>query len=543
MQERYLLSSFSTRLQIQPLQWSVMAARAFGFSAGDFVSAIKLIKHAGKALKDAGGAAEDYRNFKKGLSSLHTGLTQLQLSPLHESSPFALSTKEQIKVTLVSISEFLTLIAKFDAKLGREAPTEWYQGAGRKVQWAVIYAKRVEELRAKVGLHLQSLILMLQAFHITSQTQEAADNTFVLLTAQVAEILKAEHDSKTQIRQLNTLLEGHVEDVSTCFRAQGDRIENILESLVENNDLQRRQLQSARSRQLLPMNVQSSDVVLAKAEHDDISTLLLRLLSVIIRDLKTLFMSMWLYMPHFMTSLKLLATSLRREPMLLISDSINFEDALGRRYALQYEFYRHWPAFESFLRRNFKQTPGESYVKSGQFLIIDSRTDHLVFSQASWEVVTAPGCELSMSIRMRSFQIGSGHHCPRPNCDGRVSKSELKQAATCPKCFSQYFPLEQHHSAVKQKFLSPLKPYPSSTLSELEDNMNRHSEEMTVFRRVHVYRDSSSRVFQPPKISRSGHMIVTAVRILCENSEKEPWQLPIRLLRVWPCRKHQYRHK
>lgn len=143
-----------------------MAAPASGFSAGDFVSAIKLVKRVGKALDNAGGAAEDYRNFKKELSSLQTSLTQLQLSHPHESSPFALCTKEQIKVTLASVSEFFALVSKFDAKLGNETRAEWYQGTARKVQWAMIYAKGVEELWAKVGLHLQSLILMLQAFHM-----------------------------------------------------------------------------------------------------------------------------------------------------------------------------------------------------------------------------------------------------------------------------------------------------------------------------------------------------------------------------------------
>jgi hypothetical protein len=37
-----------------------------------------------------------------------------------------------------------------------------------------------------------------------------------------------------------------------------------------------------------------------------------------------------------------LTTTIRREPMLLVEDSINFTDAIGRKYTLQYEYFKYW---------------------------------------------------------------------------------------------------------------------------------------------------------------------------------------------------------
>lgn len=48
-------------------------------------------------------------------------------------------------------------------------------------------------------------------------------------------------------------------------------------------------------------------------------------------------------LPHLLALTHAFATTLRREPMLVVADSINFEDALGRKFTLQYGYYRHWP--------------------------------------------------------------------------------------------------------------------------------------------------------------------------------------------------------
>ncbi|KAK3985655.1 hypothetical protein QBC44DRAFT_153173 [Cladorrhinum sp. PSN332] len=81
------------------------------------------------------------------------------------------------------------------------------------------------------------------------------------------------------------------------------------------------------------------------------------------RKLKELIIKIWLCLPYLTPALESLATTLGREPMLLISDSINFEDVLERRYTLQYGYYQNWRRLESFLRHQFSEGPGKSYVQ------------------------------------------------------------------------------------------------------------------------------------------------------------------------------------
>ena len=55
-----------------------MAAPAFGFSPGDFISAIEVVIKVTKALKDVGGAGEQYRAVVDELSLLRDVLDQVR---------------------------------------------------------------------------------------------------------------------------------------------------------------------------------------------------------------------------------------------------------------------------------------------------------------------------------------------------------------------------------------------------------------------------------------------------------------------------------
>lgn len=55
-----------------------MSVPGFGFSVGDFISAVKLIIDISKALKDTGGAAENYLEVLTELKLLKNILLELQ---------------------------------------------------------------------------------------------------------------------------------------------------------------------------------------------------------------------------------------------------------------------------------------------------------------------------------------------------------------------------------------------------------------------------------------------------------------------------------
>jgi hypothetical protein len=144
-----------------------MSAPGFGFSAGDFISAVKLIIDISNALKDTGGAAENYLEVLTELNLLKDILSELQKGQdvrvaEQSSNPFVRHAKTQAKLTLTTLANFLALISKFDASLGHRRSTSWYRGIGRKGQWALVYAKQVNNLRLRIGTQLQALLLLAQ---------------------------------------------------------------------------------------------------------------------------------------------------------------------------------------------------------------------------------------------------------------------------------------------------------------------------------------------------------------------------------------------
>lgn len=145
-----------------------MAAPGFGFSAGDFIAAVTLITRASKALKDVGGAAEDYRQVVVELDLLHEVISELLPRYLVPAStqtvpdPVATCATQQADLILQTLQEFSKFVSKFDAKLGAQAKSRWFRGAGRKAQWAIIQAQDVEKLRVKIGTQLSTLIALLQ---------------------------------------------------------------------------------------------------------------------------------------------------------------------------------------------------------------------------------------------------------------------------------------------------------------------------------------------------------------------------------------------
>jgi hypothetical protein len=88
-----------------------------------------------------------------------------------------------------------------------------------------------------------------------------------------------------------------------------------------------------------------------------------------------------------------------RQPLARKEDSILFTDALGRTRMLQYEFFQHWEVFESMLKCEFKEKPGEQRVIQGQYhLLRGSRNEDLIIDRKKWERAVFPGSSISMSM-------------------------------------------------------------------------------------------------------------------------------------------------
>ena len=162
---------------------TAIAAPAFGFSAGDFISAVNLIVDINKALKNAGGASENYRQVVTELDLLQQVLRQLQ-SRQSSSNPSSILTsyaEQQAKITLSALTEFLSLISKFNNMLGPNASPQWYCHVGRKAHWDILYSKHVEGLRLRIGTQLHVLNTIIQLDQLCVHSAQLLQQVYYLL--------------------------------------------------------------------------------------------------------------------------------------------------------------------------------------------------------------------------------------------------------------------------------------------------------------------------------------------------------------------------
>ena len=136
----------------------------FGFSVGDFVAAIGVIAKVSKALKDSGGASDEYQHVLRDLQQLE--LIFSQLLPAAPGAADGSTTanpaiQTHVKISLQVLQAFLTRISKFEESLGSGAPRGPFHGGRRKAQWALHYSKEVDKLRKEIGTQVNSLNTLL----------------------------------------------------------------------------------------------------------------------------------------------------------------------------------------------------------------------------------------------------------------------------------------------------------------------------------------------------------------------------------------------
>lgn len=126
---------------------------------------------------------------------------------------------------------------------------------------------------------------------------------------------------------------------------------------------------------------------------------------------KALLLKLWIALPVIQHILR----TLRALPLLVsttISDSILFEDALGRIVHLPYVHFRHYAVFMARLRCEFKNVPGEQKVLLEQFRIFRRKRFDEFLTKDNWDSAVRPGSKVAMSILLDNYG-SEGDTCPR----------------------------------------------------------------------------------------------------------------------------------
>jgi hypothetical protein len=139
----------------------------FGFSAGDFVTVLNLFKEIGLALRDHGGASEDYRRTVAELETVKAILQQLQSLPSAVPNvSYVNAIKGQALLLQNEVSGFLDRLARYDGALGHGSVRGVHRGVISKAKWAILVRKEVKELREIVDAQCRRIELLM-SIHTT----------------------------------------------------------------------------------------------------------------------------------------------------------------------------------------------------------------------------------------------------------------------------------------------------------------------------------------------------------------------------------------
>ena len=181
-------------------------------------------------------------------------------------------------------------------------------------------------------------------------------------------------------------------------------------------------------------------------------------------------------------------TSIPQGMFLSRQDSVHFEDVLGRKKFLPYDYFRHWDAFDSMLRCEFKNLPGEQKVTFGDYVLINSQVQGVTIGKEAWQRMVFPGTKIKMSVVLETFQVVGGF-CPRPNCPGTVEISAKNPVVHCPLCALIFV----HVIADKAQppRLAKIEHKPQELLDIDAPLKARESKDIQAFRMVHVIQSLS----------------------------------------------------
>ncbi|KAH8742784.1 hypothetical protein BGZ57DRAFT_382080 [Hyaloscypha finlandica] len=405
----------------------------FGFSVGDFISVVALITKVSKALKSTGGAASEYQHVCFELEALKGILERLATLQPDASN---INQVNHIRATALGcqlpLQLFLQKIQKFETSLGASPSSKSLSGAVRKGQWAVFMTEEISRLRSEICakmtiIHLSLVIHCSESLsRIEALNQELRKDSGIRMP-------ELEEGAQSSIGTKGTVFQ--LQSISDINQGPQELAKEPTVGYVELNKPFDPTPENARAL-FTAVGTNCSSIVCPKQVVDRILEVVTAL-SVELRGLLKRILNTNLQVYTFLQNLQ---PNIARSPLLQQSDSIQFEDVLGRTKHLPYQFFRYWPMLVTYLQMEFRDLPGERLVNEGQYYIMDARSNGRSITDTEWERYVFPGAHVMMSMIVTSFLRGKGM-CSRPNCTKRTQLEDSPSSMfQCPDCGTRYFP-------------------------------------------------------------------------------------------------------
>lgn len=143
----------------------------FGFSVGDLVLGLKLIKQSVEALQDTKGSSAHYQIFCHELDSLKDGLEAVEELSLEQrlgpKSKPCIAIQQAVERCRRCIDVFLTTITKYQPWLrtNKSSGSAWKANL-KKIQWALCKKDDVNRFRAQLERHASSISMLLVTLQV-----------------------------------------------------------------------------------------------------------------------------------------------------------------------------------------------------------------------------------------------------------------------------------------------------------------------------------------------------------------------------------------
>jgi hypothetical protein len=144
-----------------------MAAPGFGFSVGDFISAISILNEIRKALQDSGGAEEEFHELLLDLQQLEVVLQWLErgdwgrsgdLGHVNAVRGMALTCQVPLKEFWGKIQKYKVMVSDHSQVISVAGKVK---GVARKVQWAVQMKEEITKFRTVIVSKVAALNLLM----------------------------------------------------------------------------------------------------------------------------------------------------------------------------------------------------------------------------------------------------------------------------------------------------------------------------------------------------------------------------------------------
>lgn len=132
----------------------------FGFSVGDFIAVVNLMRDVGTALKENGGARDDYQKTISPLEITRAILSWISSIEDRDDSASIHAIHSLANLIKDDVESFLAKINKYGDTLGNRKAKHFGTGAFAKIKWSQCIAGHVKSLYQKIDSKTESLNLL-----------------------------------------------------------------------------------------------------------------------------------------------------------------------------------------------------------------------------------------------------------------------------------------------------------------------------------------------------------------------------------------------